>query len=231
LRISKRSGLIESVDSGEVVEAILQIADRVHSSVNYLTELDSQLGDGDHGTNLDRGFAAVRKELTNAGGTDVGDILELAGASLVSSMGGASGPLFGTAFSSAGLAVKGKSKVGMAEVVAMLEASESAVMRLGGAKVGDKTMLDSLHPATMAARKRLEEGDFDLVRAFESIAAAANSGLDATKGLVAKKGRAMYLGERGLGTPDVGAASVCIMLEAVSDFLRGLEARKVRQSS
>jgi len=118
--------------------------------------------------------------------------------------------------------------VGVAEVVAMLEAAESAVAGLGGAKVGDKTLLDSLHPAIIAARKILEEGDPDLVRAFEAIVAAANSGLEGTKALVAKKGRAMYLGERGLGTPDVGAASVCLMLESALDSLRRLDEEKAR---
>lgn len=170
----------------------------------------------------------MRRDLSNFSGNDVGAVLELAGASLVSSMGGASGPLFGTAFSSAGRSVKGKSKVGVAEVVAMLEAAESAVAGLGGAKVGDKTLLDSLHPAIIAARKILEEGDPDLVRAFEAIVAAANSGLEGTKALVAKKGRAMYLGERGLGTPDVGAASVCLMLESALDSLRRLDEEKAR---
>jgi len=209
-----------------VVETILQIADRVHLSVGRLTEIDSQLGDGDHGANLDRGFAKVRTQLTNPTAADIGDILELTGGSLVSSMGGASGPLFGIAFSSAGRAVKGRSKVGVAEVAVMLEAAESAVVKLGGAKVGDKTLLDSLHPAAMAARKALESGDPDLEGAFESIVAAANSGLEATKWLVAKKGRAMYLGERGLGTPDAGATSFCIMLEAALDCLQLLNQRK-----
>jgi len=159
-------------------------------------------------------------QLANPGSTDVGGVLELTGSSLVSSMGGASGPLFGTAFSSAGRAVGGRSKVGVAEVAAMFEAAESSVVKLGGAKVGDKTILDSLHPAAVAARMAHESGDPDLIHAFESIVAAARSGLEATKGLVAKKGRAMYLGERGLGTPDAGAASLCIMLEAALDCLR-----------
>jgi len=223
---AKRLGLITSVDSGEVIGAILQTADQVHLSVDYLTKLDSQLGDGDHGTNLDRGFAEVRRELTNSNGADVGVILESIGETLVSSMGGASGPLLGAAFSSAGRAVKGKSEVGIVEIVTMFEAAESAVARLGGARVGDKTVLDSLHPAAVAARKMLEQGDPDLVRAFEYIVAAANSGLETTKTLVAKKGRAMYLGDRGLGTPDVGAASFCIILESALAFLRRLNEGK-----
>jgi len=194
--------------------------------VDYLTELDSELGDGDHGVSLDRGFSQVRRGLSGFGIADVGAVLDLAGASLVSSMGGAAGPIFGTAFSSAGQAVRGRSSVGVAEVAAMLEAAESAVVNLGRAKVGDKTVLDALHPAAAAAKEASDEGESDLVKAFESIVAAANSGLETTKALVAKKGRAMYLGERGIGTYDVGAASFCIMLESVLETLRKWDAGK-----
>ncbi len=204
----------------------MHIADSVHSSVAYLTELDSQLGDGDHGVSLDRGFAEVRRALSDFNEDDVGGVLELVGASLVSSMGGAAGPLFGTAFSSAGRAIKGKPKVGVAEIAEMFEAAESAVATLGGARVGNKTMLDSLHPAAMAARKAREDGESDLVRAVESIVGGAKSGLETTKTLIAKKGRAMYLGERGLGTYDVGAASFCIMLESGLDYLRQFDKEK-----
>jgi len=194
--------------------------------VDYLTVLDSELGDGDHGVSLDRGFSEVRRALSGFGGADVGAVLEHAGASLVSSMGGAAGPIFGTAFSSAGHAVRGRTSVGVAEVAAMFEAAESAVANLGMAKVGDKTVLDALHPAAAAAKEASDEGESDLVKAFESIVAAANSGLETTKALVAKKGRAMYLGERGIGTYDVGAASFCIMLESVLETLRKWDAGK-----
>ena len=194
--------------------------------MTYLTELDSELGDGDHGISLDRGFSEVRKELSGFGGSDVGAALELTGATLVSSMGGAAGPIFGAAFSSAGHAVKGRSKIGVTEVAVMFEAAETAVANLGRAKVGDKTVLDSLHPAAMAAKVASEAGESDLVRTFESIVAAANSGLETTKTLVAKKGRAMYLGERGIGTYDVGAASFCIILESVLESLHQLDVQK-----
>lgn len=217
------SRLRTHVDAREVAMAILRIAAEVHSRVDYLTELDSQLGDGDHGISLDRGFAEVRRQLSVLDVDDVGVVLEITGASLLSSMGGAAGPLFGTAFSTAGRRVKGKSMVGVAEIAAMFEAAESAVVNLGGAKVGDKTMLDSLRPAELAARRAFDEGKSDLVEVFESIVAAAKSGLETTKTLVAKKGRAMYLGERGIGTYDAGAASFCIVLESALKFLRELD--------
>ena len=214
-----------------MVAAILQIADRVHSKVDYLTGLDSELGDGDHGISLDRGFSEVRRELSAFDGDDVGAVFELTGTSLVSSMGGAAGPIFGTAFSSAGHVVKGRSRVGVADVAAMFEAAESAVVNLGRAKVGDKTVLDALHPAAMAAKEASDVGESDLVKAFESIVAAGNSGLETTKGLVAKKGRAMYLGERGIGIYDVGAASFCIMLESVLEGLHRLAEKESRDTA
>jgi dihydroxyacetone kinase-like protein len=220
--------MLTQIDSGEVEEVILHIAEEIHSRVDYLTELDSQLGDGDHGTNLDRGFAEIRRRLPEFEGDDIGALLELAGSSLISSMGGASGPLLGTAFVKAGHAVKGKSMIGVAEIAVMFEASEAAVANLGGAKVGDKTMLDSLHPAAEAATKTSKEGETDLVKALGQIVAAANSGLETTKTLVAKKGRAMYLGERGLGTYDAGAASLCIILSAALDALRRLDEGRTR---
>ena len=210
--------MITSVDSDGAVTVLLDMAESVRSNVDYLTKLDSQLGDGDHGYNLERGFAQVRASLSGFKGDDVGALLESIGNTLMSSMGGASGPLFGAAFSAAGRAVKGK-EVRVIDVAAMLEAAEREVVSLGAAKVGDKTMLDSLHPAAVAARKASAEGS-DMVAAFASIVAAAESGLESTKGLVAKKGRAMYLGERGVGAYDVGAASVCVILRSALETLK-----------
>lgn len=217
--------MLAQIDSVEVARVILHIADEIHSKVDYLTELDSQLGDGDHGNNLDRGFAEVRRRISEFKGNDVGALLELTGSSLISMVGGASGPLLGTAFEKAGRVVQGKSRIGVAEIAVMLEAADAAIATLGGAKVGDKTMLDSLHPAAEAATRTSKEGETDLVRVLEEVVAAANSGLETTKTLVAKKGRAMYLGERGLGTYDAGAASLCIILEAALGALRRLDQR------
>jgi len=216
--------LLTSLSSDDIALIVRDISNNIHAKVGYLTELDSQLGDGDHGANLDRGFSEVVKKISDSyGNDDVGALLELVGTTLISSVGGASGPIFGTAFRKAGRASKGKSEITISDVVQMFEAAESGVVSLGGAKLGDKTMLDSLHPAVEAARKASQVGETDLVRAFESIVTAAEFGLETTKNLVASKGRAMYLGKRGVGMYDVGAASLCIMLRSSLDTLKRLE--------
>jgi phosphoenolpyruvate---glycerone phosphotransferase subunit DhaL len=191
--------------------------------VDYLTELDSQLGDGDHGANMDRGFTEASKRVSEFQGKDVGSLLELVGSTLLSSIGGASGPIFGTAFRKAGRACKGKTEIRISELVEMFEAAETGVANLGGAKLGDKTMLDSLHPANEAAKKAYRDGETDLVRVMEFVTTAAESGLEETKHLAAKKGRASYLGERSIGMYDVGAASFCLILKSSLETLRRLD--------
>ncbi len=215
--------MIRSINSKDVTFIIESIAKRVHEKVGYLTELDSAVGDGDHGANLDRGFAEVVRRVAQSKEPDVGVILELTGATLLSSMGGASGPLYGTAFGRAGRACRGKQEIGIADISLMFQAAEQGIVSLGGAKVGDKTMLDAVHPAAEAARQAVEQGQVDLVRAFELITAGAEAGLETTKKLVSRKGRASYLGERSLGHYDVGAASFCIMVRAVFEMLKNMD--------
>jgi phosphoenolpyruvate---glycerone phosphotransferase subunit DhaL len=223
--------MLISLDSKDVIEIIQRIADDVHHQVDYLSKLDAEIGDGDHGANLDRGFSKVTARLSEISGSkDVGMILEETGAVLISSIGGASGPLFGTAFRKAGKECKGKSSIDLADIVRMFDSAEQGIETLGGAKIGDKTMLDALVPATRAAKKTLDRGETDLVVAFESITVAAKEGLETTKGLVATKGRAMYLGERSRGKYDVGAASLCVMLESVLDTLRQMNGDSVHSN-
>jgi phosphoenolpyruvate---glycerone phosphotransferase subunit DhaL len=221
--------MITSIGSKEIEQILLDISSNVHLQISYLTELDSQIGDGDHGFNIDRGLAQVCKDLSKFQGNDIGSLLERAGSSLISSIGGASGPLFGTALRKSGSVIKGKSQVNLSDIARMFEAAENGVIGLGGGKVGDKTMLDSLHPAVLASKNAVDNGETDLVRAFESIVLAAESGLEATKTMVARKGRAQYVGERGLGFYDVGAASVCIILRSVLESLRRFEDNEKRE--
>ncbi len=215
--------MITSIGTKEIEQILLDISSNIHSQISYLTDIDSQIGDGDHGYNIDRGFAQVRKDLSKFEGYDIGSLLALAGSSLISSMGGASGPLFGTAFRKAGNAARGKSLVNLSDIASMFEAAENGVIDIGGSKVGDKTMLDSLHPAALAAKSAADNGETDLVGAFQSIVLAAESGLEKTKSLVATKGRAQYVGERGQGFYDAGAATVCIILRSVLETLRHLD--------
>ena len=215
--------MITTLDSGKVVIILQDISTNIHNKVEYLTELDSVLGDGDHGSNLDRGFGEVSKRVSQYDGSDVGVLLELAGSTLISSVGGASGPLYGTMFRKAGKACQGKSEIGVSDVTRMFQAAEAGIVSLGGAQVGDKTILDSLHPAAEAARVASDSGVNDLVSAFEKITSSAEAGLESTKNLVASKGRASYLGERGIGHYDVGAASFCIILRSMLETLQKID--------
>ena len=219
--------MLSSLKSDNVVLIIRRIADTVHSKASFLSQLDAEVGDGDHGINLDRGFTEVGNRLPRYQDKDIGTILEETGTILISSVGGASGPLFGTLFRRAGKAVNGTSSISLNDIVTMFEAAETGVITLGGAKVGDKTMLDVLDPAAKASKKALDAGELDLVKAFGSIVSAAEVGLESTKSLVASKGRAMYLGERSHGKYDVGAFSLFIILKSVLETLRGIEGDQI----
>ena len=215
--------MMKTVRTKDLVLILQNISASIHDRIDYLTELDSVVGDGDHGSNLDRGFTEVSKRLGGYNENDIGALLELTGSTLLSTVGGASGPLYGTAFRKAGRLCKGKSEIGMLEISLMFEAAEKGIVELGAARVGDKTILDSMHPAIEAAKEVLQSGELDLVKAFEQITSRAESGLESTKQLVARKGRASYLGERSLGNYDVGAASFCVMLRSALETLRDLD--------
>ncbi len=212
--------MIRIISATDVCLIARDISANIHEKVGYLTELDSQLGDGDHGLNLERGFRQVVERLAPIQESDVGSILEMIGSTLLSSVGGATGPLYGTAFKRAGRSCRGKTEIGISEITQIFEAAEEGIMSIGGAKPGDKTILDALHPASEAARIAARRGERDLVRAFDEMVSAAELGLEGTKSLVAVKGRASYMKERGIGHYDVGAASFCIMLRSTLETLR-----------
>lgn len=218
--------MLSSLDSDDVVFIIQRISGAIHTKAGFLSELDADVGDGDHGTNMDRGFNEVSHRLSGFKDNDIGTILEETGTVLISSVGGASGPLFGTLFRRAGRAVKGKSSISLNDIRTMFESGEKGVMSLGGAKVGDKTMLDVLDPAARAASRAVHGGETDLVKSFESIVSAADSGLESTKSLVATKGRAMYLGDRTRGKYDVGAFSLFVILKSVLETLREIDGNR-----
>jgi dihydroxyacetone kinase-like protein len=218
--------LIRTLTTLDVSFVIQKISTSIHEKLAYLTELDSILGDGDHGSNLDRGFGEVRKRLAGFSNNDIGTLFEITGSTLLASVGGASGPLYGTIFQKAGRVCKGQTEIGIKEVALLLQNAEKGIVTLGGASVGDKTMLDSLHPAAEAA-KEASEKEYDLVRAFELISSRSEEGLEATKNLVSRKGRASYLGERAKGHYDVGAASFCIIVRSILGSLRELDERRI----
>ena len=207
------------VNSEKVLEIILEIASCVDKHKDYLTELDQPIGDSDHGINLARGFEAVRQKADAMKGQDIGGILKTTGMALVSTVGGASGPLYGSAFMKAGMAMAGRREMGPDDFVTMLDAACEAVKQRGKAVEGEATMLDAMMPSLRAVRDALAENRV-FSEALEDGVRASWAGAEHTKDLIATKGRASYVGERGLGHQDPGATSYSYMLETIARSLR-----------
>ncbi|NEA44999.1 dihydroxyacetone kinase subunit DhaL [Streptomyces sp. SID10815] len=184
----------------------------VDREADRLTALDSPIGDADHGSNLQRGFRAVRAELEKEAPDTPGGVLTLAGRHLISTVGGASGPLYGTLLRRTGKALGDDAEVSEEQFTQALRAGVDGVMKLGGASVGDKTMIDALVPAVEA----LGDG-------FAAARAAAEEGAEATTPLQARKGRASYLGERSKGHQDPGATSSALLIAALVAAAEGAE--------
>lgn len=198
----------------EVIEILHQMADVMHENKDYLTQLDQPIGDSDHGINMDRGFKVVLEKLPTCEDKDVGTTLKTVGMALVTTVGGASGPLYGTAYMKAGAAAAGKAEVVGADFLAMLDAAIEGIMTRGKSTTGEKTMLDALVPAREAFDKEFSaSGDFKA--AIDKAVAAAEEGCEYTKTIIATKGRASYLGERGIGHQDPGATSSTLMLKVI----------------
>ncbi|SFS38497.1 dihydroxyacetone kinase subunit DhaL [Saccharopolyspora flava] len=181
-----------------------------------LIQLDREIGDADHGENMDRGFRAVIAKLDTAGPETPAATLKLAATVLISTVGGASGPLYGTAFLRAATAVGDDTELDGRAVAAALQAGMEGVVARGRAEVGDKTMIDALSPAVEAARSVAESGA-DGAKVLAAAAEAAHQGAQDTEGLVARKGRASYLGERSAGHVDPGARSTALLLTAFAE--------------
>jgi dihydroxyacetone kinase-like protein len=196
-----------------------EVASAVEAEAAHLTQLDSAIGDGDHGVNMTRGFRAVIEALgATDGAQPPGKLLITAGKTLVSTVGGASGPLWGTALRRAGRAVGDAQVLDGAALATALDAALGGVVELGAAEAGDKTMVDALEPAARALREGVERGD-DLGTAIATAAAAADEGARATVPMQARKGRASYLGERSVGHQDPGATSTALIVAALGRAL------------
>lgn len=211
------------LDTAFFLAWITRVAEAVEAERENLTALDSAIGDGDHGTNLARGFAAVMRTFDVSSPRTPATVLALTGTTLISKVGGASGPLYGTAFRRAGQALPDAEEVDPAALAAALDAALAAVRKLGAARDGDKTMVDALVPAVDALHKALSDGASTL-DALTATAAAADAGAEATIPLQAHKGRASYLGPRSVGHKDPGAASTALILAALRDTAAGADA-------
>lgn len=194
---------------------VTAIAEGIDASADELTRLDTAIGDGDHGVNMARGFSAVLAALDGWSAESVGEVFVRTGSTLVSRVGGASGPLFGSAFRAIGRALPGPTAT-PAEVAAALAAGLDALRKLGGAAPGDKTIVDAYDPAVTAFSTVVRDDDADLAAAAGAASAAAESGAQATVDMRARKGRASYLGPRSVGHQDPGATSASLMFHALA---------------
>jgi phosphoenolpyruvate---glycerone phosphotransferase subunit DhaL len=208
------------MNNEDVLRWLERTADVLQENRTYLTDLDSAIGDADHGINMDRGFSAIRKKFPEMATMDAATQLRTVGSTLVSTVGGAAGPLYGTAYLRAAGAVAGKQELTSADVTAMLEAFLGGVVARGKAHTGEKTMVDALSPAVDAAKQALNEGA-TLEQVTSRAAAAAEEGTKATIPLLATKGRASYLGERSIGHQDPGATSSWLILRCLAESCVG----------
>jgi phosphoenolpyruvate---glycerone phosphotransferase subunit DhaL len=204
------------VSYDDVVRWIRAFAAEVGTNKEQLTELDAAIGDGDHGINMDRGMSAVLGKVDAGPQEDIGALLKAVGMTLVSTVGGAGGPLYGTLFMQMGTALSGKTVIGLDDWTAALDAAVSGVQARGKAEPGDKTMIDALIPGRDALKSALV-GGASFEDALKRSADAAGQGMRDTVPLVAKKGRASYLGERSAGHQDPGATSSHLLLEAAAE--------------
>lgn len=203
-------------DSKKVIQILQEIAHKIEAEKDFLTKLDQPIGDSDHGINMARGFGEVEKKLPTLEGKDIGTILKTVGMTLVSTVGGASGPLYGSAFLKAGIACAGKEELDLSEFLSVLETATEAVKQRGKSTTEEKTMLDAMVPSLEAMHTKLEEGG-DAKAVLSAGVDAAWKGVEHTKDLVATKGRASYVGERGIGYQDPGATSYSDILEVIRD--------------
>jgi dihydroxyacetone kinase-like protein len=205
-----------SISRDGILDWIKAYAGIVAENQTYLTELDSAIGDADHGINMDRGFKAVMQKMPEMADKDIGTVFKTVGMTLLSTVGGAGGPLYGTIFLQAGMKSAGKMELTLEDWTTMLDAAVSGVVMRGKAELGDKTMVDALTPAVHALKQAVKEG-LDINTALRKSTDAAKQGMEKTIPLVARKGRASYLGERSAGHQDPGATSSYLLLKTASD--------------
>jgi dihydroxyacetone kinase/dihydroxyacetone kinase-like protein len=203
-------------DSFDQVNLVVRtIAQTAVDNEKYFGDLDAVVGDGDFGYSMARGFEQVLAGFDDFDRSDIGTFLKKVAVTITGRIGGTSGPIWGTAFLRAGAVAAGKTALEPADVVAMLRAAVEGIMQRGQAELGDKTLLDALVPATDALERELDAGNGSTA-AIQAASAAAREAAEATKDMVARRGRAAYTGERSRGSVDAGATAVAVMLERIS---------------
>ena len=207
-----------TVTKQQVVQWLEHTAAVLNDNKDYLTQLDSPIGDADHGINMSRGFKAVLDRLPSVADKDIGNILKTTGMALISSVGGASGPLYGTFFLRSGAASMSKEELNTEDLLQLFFDGVDGIVQRGRPQLGDKTMFDAWAPALEAMQAAVVNGD-DVVVALRLTVAAAEQGMKNTILLQARKGRASYLGERSIGHQDPGATSSYLILKALLETL------------
>ncbi len=210
------------ITAEHVIRFIEGVAARIKEHRDELVQLDSAIGDADHGINMDRGFTTVLEKLPTVADKDIGTILKTVGMTLVSTVGGASGPLYGTAFIRAGMALVDRYELSPAEVVAAIEAALEGIQARGKAQRGEKTMVDALGPGVDVLKEAQASGE-DFVPALRRSVAAVEAGMKATIPMLATKGRASYLGPRSIGHQDPGATSTYYMAQVLLETVEGIQ--------
>ncbi|HEV3477316.1 MAG TPA: dihydroxyacetone kinase subunit DhaL [Rubrobacteraceae bacterium] len=203
----------------DVLDVVKEMAAAMEEHRRYLTKLDSEIGDGDHGNNMHRGFQAALERLDGADPATPAEVLKTVSMALVSKVGGAAGPLYGTAFLRASSAIQDMDEVSAEDAAKALEAALGGIKQRGKAEVGDMTIVDALEPAVEAAKGAASGGS--VAEVFRAAADAAEEGAEATVPLTARKGRASYLGDRAKGHRDPGATSTQYLLDAAARVLEG----------
>lgn len=207
-----------NITKRQILNWLQAIAKTIAENKEYLTELDAAIGDADHGINLDRGFKKVAAQLPQLETKDIGTILKTVSMTLISSIGGASGPLYGTFFLRASTTVTEKEELTSTDLADLLQAGVTGVIERGKANLEDKTMIDALSPAVNTFAELVAKGN-TTVEALTQAVQAAETGMKQTIPLVAKKGRASYLGERSAGHQDPGATSSFLIFRALLESL------------
>jgi len=208
----------DRLDSTDFLKIIKNINSTIQDNKDYLTKLDLTIGDGDHGVTIARGFRSAAVKLEESKPNNISELLKTTGFTLLSSMGGASGPIFGSFFTQMAKVAAGKEELGLDDIYKMFLAVLDNEPKLGGAKPGDKTMIDALYPAVKSLKDSLRK-NLSIKEALKEASTAAKKGAESTKDMVAKKGRSRYHGKRSLGYQDAGATSLSLIIKSMYEAI------------
>ena len=217
--VDERSLVMDMLYAKDIVEMVGSMTQIIIENEVYFCDLDSHAGDGDFGMSLAKGFKELKKEWSQLGKEDIGAFLMGCGLTITEFCGGASGPIWGSAFRSAGKYAAGRTSLSLKEFAELMQSAVEGIQKRGGAKLGDKTLLDALIPATESLKNSAEVGT-EIYEAMEISAQEAVLGAERTKAIAATRGRASYLGERSIGFPDAGAAALGIIFTGIVERLR-----------